>query len=136
VTGRRVIGPAVVLLALAGCGTSVGAGAAASCVGPQPTLVPTTAAPGDRMSLSVQYLHSGCRDTNPSDEVEKPLLHVRVEVVQGSARGVVGTVSGTGEHFSGALSFALPSWLRPGPAEVVLGAPVPDRLPFTVVPAS
>jgi hypothetical protein len=125
------------VLVLAGCGQSTsGAGVGASCAGPQPAVAPATAAPGEQVAFSVEWLHSGCRDTSPSDEVEKPLLDVPVEMVQGGRSAVVGTVSGTGEHFSGALRFALPAWLRPGPAELVLDAPVPGRLPFTVTAGS
>ena len=129
-----VLLPAVALLALAGCGTSATTGGAASCVGPQPALAPDRAAAGQQVTYTVEWLHGGCRDTDPSEEVEQPLLDVRVEVVQGSGRAVVGTVSGTGEHFSGALTFALPGWLRPGTADVVLRAPIPEDLPFTVLP--
>jgi len=121
-----------VLLWLAGCGHSTTSGVAASCVGPQPAVAPAAAAPGEQVAFSVEWLYSGCRDTVPSDEIEKPLLDVSVEMVQGGRSAVVGTVSGTGEHFSGALRFALPAWLQPGPAELVLDAPVPHRLPFTV----
>ena len=132
-TGRRapllaaaVLAPALV----AACGT---AGAtAASCVGPRAALSPASAAPGQQVAYTVEWLHSGCRDTVPSDEVEKPLLDVPVEVVQGFASAVVGTVSGTGAHFRGSLTFALPAWLRPGTAELVLRTDLPGRLPFTV----
>lgn len=128
--------PVAVLLAVGGCGTAATGGAAASCAGPQPVLAPDTASVGQQVDYTVEFLHSGCRDTNPSDEVEEPLRDVRVEVVQGSGHAVVGTVSGTGEHYSGSLSFLLPEWLRPGSAEIVLHAPATDRLPFTVVPGS
>ena len=119
------------VLSVAGCGSSTSA--AASCVGPQLALSPVAAAAGQEVAFSVEWLHSGCRDTVPSSETEAPLLDVPVEVVQGSAHAVVGTVSGTGEHFSGSLTFALPAWLRPGTAEVVLHTELPHRLPLTVV---
>ena len=123
------------VLSVSGCAPST-RGVAASCVGPQPTVAPATAAPGQQVAFSVEWLYSGCRDTVPSDEVEKPLLDVPVEMVQSGRSAVVGTVSGTGEHFSGALQFSLPAWLQPGAAELVLDAPVPHRLPFTVVAGS
>jgi hypothetical protein len=123
------------VLSLAGCGQAT-SGVGASCVGPQLTVTPATAEPGQQVSFSVEWLYSGCRDTNPSTEVVKPLLDVPVEMTQGGRSAVVGTVSGTGEHFTGALRFALPAWLRPGSAEVVLDAPVPQRLPFTVAAGS
>ena len=122
------------VLSVSGCGQST-SGVGASCVGPQPAVAPATAAPGQQVAFSVEWLHSGCRDTVPSHEVEKPLLDVPVEMVQSGRSAVVGTVSGTGEHFSGALQFALPAWLQPGPAELVLDAPVPQPLPFTVAGA-
>jgi hypothetical protein len=130
----RAIALVAALLAVAGCGTAATAGTAASCVGPQPALAPDRAAVGQQVTYTVEWLTIGCRDTNPSDEVVRPLRDVRVEVVQGSGHAVVGRVSGTGEHFSGSLTFALPAWLRPGTAEIVLYAPVDEHLPFTVVP--
>lgn len=133
-SGGRAFALAALLFAVAGCGSSPTAGTAASCVGPQPALAPAQAAAGQQVVYTVEWLHSGCRDTDPSDEVEKPLLDVGVEVVQGSGHALVGRVSGTGEHFSGSLTFALPDWLRPGTAEIVLHAPAAERLPFTVVP--
>ena len=139
VLGAAVLGAAVLgaaLLAVAGCGTTGTDGAAASCVAPQAALAPDRAAAGQQVTYTVEWLHSGCRDTNPSDEVEEPLLDVRVEIVQGTNQAVVGTVSGTGEHFGGSLAFVLPAWRRPGTAEGVLHAPEPERLPFTVVAGS
>ena len=124
------------VLSMAGCGQSTTSGVAASCVGPQPTVAPATAAPGQQVAFSVEWLYTGCRDTVPSTEVEKPLHDVPVEMVQSGRSAVVGTVSGTGEHFSGALRFSLPAWVRPGPAELVLDAPVHQRLPFTVAAGS
>jgi hypothetical protein len=103
-------------------------------VGPQLALSPVAAAAGQEVALSVEWLHSGCADTYPGADTEAPLVDVQVETVQGAARAVVGTVSGTGPHVSGALRFALPRWLRPGTAELVLDAPGSGRLPFTVVP--
>jgi hypothetical protein len=122
------------VVAAAGCGTTATPGVAGSCAGPLPTVAPTAAAAGERVSYSVEWLHSGCRDTNPGTEVDKPLLDVPVEVAQGSAHAVVGTVSGSGERFRGALRFLLPAWVRPGPAELLLDGPVVQRLPFTVLP--
>jgi hypothetical protein len=125
----------VATVVAAGCGATTGtSGAGGSCAGPLPTVAPTSAAAGERVSFSVEWLHSGCRDTNLSHEVEKPLLDVPVEVAQGSAHAVVGTVSGSGEHFSGTLRFPLPVWLRPGPAALLLDGPVVQTLPFTVLP--
>jgi hypothetical protein len=132
----RAIALVAALFAVAGCGTTATAGAAASCVGPQPALAPDRAAVGQQVTYTVEWLTTGCRDTSPSDEVVGPLRDVRVEVVQGSGHAVVGRVSGTGERFTGSLTFALPAWLRPGTAEVVLHTPVDEHLPFAVVPGS
>jgi hypothetical protein len=137
VTCGRVLGAIVALLATAGCGgptTETGAGG--SCVGPQAALAPGAAAAGQQVTYTVEWLSVGCRDTDPSDEVVTPLRDVRVEVVQGTGSAVVGTVSGTGPRYAGSLAFVLPGWLRPGTAEVVLRTPLPDHLPFTVVPGS
>jgi hypothetical protein len=133
--GRAIV-LAATLLATAGCGTSTTSGVGASCAGPQPALAPDRAAVGQQVTYTVDFLATGCQDTNPSDEVVEPLRGVPVELVQGSGHAVVGTVSGSGERYSGSLTFAVPAWLRPGTAEVVLRAPVADRLPFTVVPGS
>jgi hypothetical protein len=132
---RRPIGLIAAVVAAAGCGATTGtSGVGGSCAGPLPTVAPTAAAAGERVSFSVEWLHSGCRDTNPGTEVDKPLLDVPVEVAQGSLHAVVGTVSGRGERFRGVLWFPLPAWVRPGPAELLLDGPVVQRLPFTVLP--
>ena len=108
-------------------------GVAASCAGPRLALSPVSAAPGQQVGLSVEWLHSGCADTVPVVDPEGALADVPVEVVQGSTRAVVGTISGRGPQFTGALQFALPEWLRPGPAALVLDDPGFGRLAFTVV---
>jgi hypothetical protein len=134
-------GRAIALVAAAcaagGCGptaTVETAGTAGSCAGPQAALAPQRAAVGQQVTYTVEWLAIGCRDTEPSDEVVEPLRDVGVEVVQGSGHAVVGRVSGAGERYSGSLRFVLPVWLRPGTAEVVLHAPAPERLTFTVAP--
>jgi hypothetical protein len=134
VSAARAIGTVAAVLLVAGCGPSVTSGAGASCAGPQPALAPARAAVGQQITYTVDFLATGCRDTVPSDEVVRPLHGVPVEIVQGSGHAVVGTVSGSGERYTGSLSFAVPAWLRPGTADVVLHGPVPTRLPFTVVP--
>jgi hypothetical protein len=131
----RAIATVAAVLVLAGCGTSTTSGVGGSCAGPQPALAPDRAAVGQQVTYTVDFLATGCRDTDPSDEVVQPLRGVPVEVVQGSAHVVVGTVSGSGERYTGSLTFALPAWLRPGTAEV-LPDPVPSRLPFTVMPGA
>ena len=135
-TCGRLLGAVVALLATAGCGGTTTTGAGGSCAGPQAVLAPDSAAAGEQVTYTVEWLRTGCRDTDRSDEVVEPLRDVRVEVVQGTGSVVVGTVSGTDARYAGSLAFVLPGWLRPGTAEVVLDTPVPDHLPFTVVPGN
>jgi hypothetical protein len=133
--GRAIV-MAGTLFAAAGCGTSTASGVGGSCAGPQPSLSPDRAAVGQQVTYTVDFLATGCRDTNPSDEVVKPLPGVPVEIVQAGSHAVVGTVSGAGDRYTGSLTFAVPAWLHPGTAEVVLPDPVRNQLSFTVLPGS
>ena len=91
------------------------------------------------VTLTVEFLHDGCSDTftigpdGPKPvETETPRRNVPVYFVQQSDETLVGTMSGTGAHFSGTLRFVVPSSARPGAATLLLG---PERDPiaaFTV----
>jgi hypothetical protein len=126
-----------VALAIAAC-RDPAAGAGTSCAGPQPTLSSRSVVPGQQVILSVDWLHSGCRDMGGSAgarQSEAPLVDVPVEVVQGATHTVVGTVSGRGERFTGTLTFTLPGTLQPGDASVVLGGGAAGTsVPIVVVP--
>jgi hypothetical protein len=121
----------VVAVLLTGCGAGGAAGAAASCVGPQLTLVPDRAAAGQQVTLSVEWLREGCDDHTGADE-ERPLTDVPVSFVQGATTVPLGAVSGTGDRYAGSLTVAVPGDAGPGPAEVRLGAG--GRADLTVLP--
>jgi hypothetical protein len=131
-----VAGLAVAVLACAtvGCGAR-GADAAASCVGPRPSLSDRSVLPGQQVTFVVEWLHKGCHD-NPAAEPEVALVDVPVEVVQGGSHTRVGTMSGRGPHFTGTLTFMVPGTLRPGDATVVLGGDAAGTsLPIVVAPS-
>jgi len=125
---RPVAGVVAVLL-LAGCSAS-GPGAAASCVGPAVTLDPARARAGEAVTVTVEWLREGCNDHTGADE-ERALTDVPVSFVQGGVRVLLGTVSGSGERYTGALPARVPAQAAPGAAEVTLGH-VTTRL--TVLP--
>ena len=118
------------MLLLVGCGTG-GAGAAASCVGPQVTLAPGAAAVGEEITVTVEWLREGCNDHSGADE-ERPRTDVAVSFVQGESEVPLGTVSGTGERFSGTLTAVVPAVGRPGVATVGVGPGASAEL--TVLP--
>jgi hypothetical protein len=124
---------AALLLALAsGCTSGgAGAGAAASCVGPQVTVSPAEVAVGDDVLVSVEWLREGCNDHTGADE-EQPLTDVPVSFVQGDTTVLLGTVSGTGDRYTGSLTAAVPVTGVPGAATVtVLHG---NAAPLTVLP--
>jgi hypothetical protein len=118
---RSPVPALAVLVLLTGCGGGAGGGAAASCVGPQVTLEPDRAAVGDAVSVGVEWLREGCNDYSGADE-EHALTDVPVSFVQGGRTVSLGTVSGTGDRFSGQLATAVPAGGVPGPAAVTVGA--------------
>jgi hypothetical protein len=128
------------LLLVAACDSS--SGAAASCVGPQlVSLSPDRGAAHAAVTLSVEWLHNGCNDTvyvgpngpSPANE-ETPRMNVPVYFAQQSHETLVGTMSGTGAHYRGSISFAVPATARPGHATLLLGPERLDIASFTVGP--
>jgi hypothetical protein len=111
----------VLLLALllAGCGAD-GLGGAASCVGPSVTLDPVQARVGDDVTVTVEWLHEGCNDHDGADE-ERALRDVPVSFMQGGTRVLLGTVSGTGERYTGSLAAPVPAEAAPGAAVIAVG---------------
>ena len=127
----RLLALSVVAALLTACAGGGGDGAAASCVGPQVTLEPDRAAVGDVVSVTVEWLRDGCNDYSGADE-EHALTDVPVSFVQGGRTVSLGTVSGTGDRFSGQLATAVPAGGVPGPAVVTVGAY--GRADLTVLP--
>ena len=107
---------------LAGCGgggVGGGVGGGASCAGPQLSVSPTQARPGDQVTVSVEWLHEGCDDTGgPSDE--RPAT-ATVVFVQGAEETALGTVAGAGETYAATLTAVVPAGATPGVSTVGLG---------------
>jgi hypothetical protein len=108
------------MLLVSACGSGADAGAAASCVSPQlVTLSPQHGPARTSVSLTVEWLHEGCNDTTGADE-ETPRT-APVYFSQQHIETLVGTMTGSGEHFRAALRFDVPATATPGPAVLHLG---------------
>lgn len=111
------------LLLVSACGSGAGAGAAASCVPPRlVTLSPQHGPAQTAISLTVEFLHEGCNDTNGADE-ERPRT-ASVYFSQQHVETPVGTMTGAGKHYTATLRFDVPATATPGPAVLHLG---PER---------
>lgn len=120
---RFATGVAAGVLCLSGC--EVGGTSAASCVGPLAVVSPSSAAPGQTVQVSAQWLRSGCNDHAVNGVVadeEEPLTDVAVVFEQNGSVTELARVDGTGEDYSAAVDVVVPSSAVPGPARILLGA--------------
>lgn len=108
------------LVLVTACGGGPGTGAAASCVGPQlVTLSPDHGPTRSSISLTVEWLHDGCHDTNEPDD-EKPRT-AGVYFGQQGTETLVGSMTGAGPHYTATLRFDVPATAVAGPAVLSLG---------------
>jgi hypothetical protein len=109
------------MLLVTACGAGANAGGAASCVGPQLVALSPHHGPAQTsIGMTVEWLREGCNDTNGADE-EKPRT-APVYFGQQHTETLVGTMTGSGEHYRAALRFDVPSTATPGPAVLYLGS--------------
>ncbi|MDQ1661808.1 MAG: hypothetical protein QOJ68_1788 [Blastococcus sp.] len=117
---RKWVAIAPMLLLVTACGAGANAGAAASCVAPQlVALSPQSGPARTSISMTVEWLHEGCHDTNGPDE-QRPRT-APVYFSQQHVETLVGTMTGSGEHYRAALRFDVPATATPGPAVLHLG---------------
>ncbi len=125
VTTRVAAGLSAGVLCLSGC--EVGGAAAASCVGPLATVSPSSAAPGQTIQVSAQWLRSGCNDHGGNGvmaDEEAPLTDVAVVFEQNGTPTELARVDGSGADYSATVDVVVPMNAVPGPARILLDADV------------
>ncbi|WP_369130400.1 hypothetical protein [Modestobacter roseus] len=125
----------VVTLALttSGCSGVMGGNAAASCVGPLVSISQPTAAPGETVTVSGEWLRSGCDDG--SGEVERPWTDAAVLFLQADRSIELTRVDATGDRSTATVDVTIPVDALPGGAAVAIAdtdGPCPPAEALTV----
>lgn len=110
-----------------------GGGAAASCVGPLVSLSSSTASPGEAVTVSGEWLHSGCDDGG--GEEEQPYTDVAVVFLQAARSTELARVDAHGDRSTATVQVTVPVDAAPGAAAFAFdtgGGPCPPAVGITI----
>ncbi|UUT36292.1 hypothetical protein [Microbacterium elymi] len=108
------------ILALTGCTAIISVGSAGSCVAPEATTAPTSASPGETITLRGKYFMP-CNDTNMASD--PPFGDLDIQWVQGDAVSALGTVHPEGTIGELAVDVTVPADATGGSAVVRIMMP-------------
>lgn len=115
-----------------GCAAGVG-GDAASCVGPQVSVSSATASPGETVTVSGEWLHSGCDDGSGEDE--EPYTDAAVLFLQADRSIELARVDATGDRSAATVDVTIPADAPPGAAALAIATtdgPCPPAAAITI----
>ncbi len=120
------------IAAIGGCAAGVG-GDAASCVGPQVSVSSATASPGETVTVSGEWLHSGCDDGSGEDE--EPYTDAAVLFLQADRSIELARVDATGDRSTATVDVIVPADAPPGAAAFAIAitdGSCPPAAPVTI----
>jgi hypothetical protein len=127
--GRAAAAVVVPLLGLAACDSGA---AAASCVGPQVTVTPTTFAAGEEVRLQGQWFLDDCYDGGqPGTPPATHDVEIRVVSSGAAARTVVLDTLDADDEGRIDTTLTIPADVPPGPARIEAGESVPADVVVT-----